>query len=45
MGNEKGYLVAMSLDAKTEPQVLQPGTVVTLESNYTAADHYGVMAL
>ena len=45
MGNETGYLVAMSLDSRPEPLRLAPGTVVTLESNYTAEDHFGVMAL
>ena len=45
MGNETGYLVAMSQDARQEPLVLAPGTGVTLESAYDVADHFGVMGL
>ena len=37
--------MAMSLDSRPEPLLLAPGTVVTLESNYSAEDHFGVMAL
>ena len=45
MGNETGYLVAMSQDARQEPLVLAPGTRVILESAYDVADHFGVMGL
>lgn len=45
VGNEKGYLVAMSQDTKDEPLVLPPGTQVILESAYDVADHFGVMGL
>ena len=45
-GNEKNYLVKMSEAAMQNPLYIQPGTNVTVESDYDASvDHFGVMAL
>lgn len=45
-GNEQGYLVKMSEAVMQTPLHIQPGTNVTIESDYDASvDHFGVMAL
>lgn len=45
-GDEQGYLVKMSEAIRETPLHIQPGTNVTIESDYDASvDHFGVMAL
>lgn len=45
-GDEEGYLVKMSEAVRETPLHIQPGTNVTIESDYDASvDHFGVMAL
>lgn len=46
VGDEHGYLVAMSQTVMEEPKQILPGTIVTIESVYDSSlDHFGVMAL
>ena len=46
IGNESGFLVAMSQQVFSEPMEVTPGMVVTIEAEYAADQpHYGVMAL
>ena len=46
VGDEDGYLVAMSRAAFSPPKQILPGTNVTIESVYDVSqNHFGVMAL
>ncbi|DBA67434.1 TPA: hypothetical protein ACH3X2_001720 [Trebouxia sp. C0005] len=46
VGDEDGYLVAMSRAAFSPPKQIMPGTNVTIESAYDVSqNHFGVMAL
>ena len=44
IGNEDGYLVAMSMHAREEPLVIPPGTNVTMQAIYRPEQHYGASA-
>ena len=46
VGEESGYLVKMSQTVFDQPKQIQPGTNVTIESEYDPSEnHFGVMAL
>ncbi|DBA84449.1 TPA: hypothetical protein ACH3X1_006082 [Trebouxia sp. C0004] len=46
VGEESGYLVKMSQTVFDQPKLIQPGTNVTIESEYNPSEnHFGVMAL
>ncbi len=46
VGDERGYLVAMSKAVMQQPKRIMPGTNVTIESVYDpSVDHFGVMSL
>ncbi len=46
VGEESGYLVKMSQTVFDQPKQIQPGTNVTIESDYDPSEnHFGVMAL